>query len=379
MPVLLVELKVRASLRQHASSQGVGVLNMETHLKSIFAENMEDFKQLAEMLAREPGNAPPRRCRCAPANLCMNFSTSIALGFLCLRGVSANFQATRTCLQRMSVSRRNSPPASTNDCLLLLPFGQASYLKNLLLVFTSLKQTAVTNFHLSLYGHAGNTCTIGHAHFGSSRGDHSFLSHYSRSPASIAYSRTAETRKAGGASGAPQAMPPPDEQRPWAQQAQQQASTSSSSSSEDGSAHQGKGAGPNKRGRASPAPSPSQQQSQQQQQHSSGQEGNGEEGSTRRGRPRSRKPSTTPPPSQGSSEQAQGGVSNAGSQGGASTKGSREEGRGDSSTGTGGVGRRSRRTPARSSSPSAAMGQPSGSPPPASSKGRRSRSATNSQ
>jgi len=238
MPVLLVELKV-------------GVLNMETHLKSIFAENMEDFKQLAEMLAREPGNAPPRR--------------------------------------------------------------------------------------------------------------------------------TAETRKAGGASGAPQAMPPPDEQRPWAQQAQQQASTSSSSSSEDGSAHQGKGAGPNKRGRASPAPSPSQQQSQQQQQHSSGQEGNGEEGSTRRGRPRSRKPSTTPPPSQGSSEQAQGGVSNAGSQGGASTKGSREEGRGDSSTGTGGVGRRSRRTPARSSSPSAAMGQPSGSPPPASSKGRRSRSATNSQ
>jgi hypothetical protein len=39
----------------------VSVLTVETHLKSIFAENMEDFKQLAEMLAQEPGNAPPRR------------------------------------------------------------------------------------------------------------------------------------------------------------------------------------------------------------------------------------------------------------------------------------------------------------------------------
>jgi len=34
---------------------------METHLKKIFAENMEDFKQLAEMLAQDPANAPPRR------------------------------------------------------------------------------------------------------------------------------------------------------------------------------------------------------------------------------------------------------------------------------------------------------------------------------
>lgn len=39
----------------------VGVLNLETHVRSILAENMEDFKQLAEMLAQEPGRAPPRR------------------------------------------------------------------------------------------------------------------------------------------------------------------------------------------------------------------------------------------------------------------------------------------------------------------------------
>lgn len=31
-------------------------------MKSILAENMEDFKQLAEMLAQDPDRAPPKRC-----------------------------------------------------------------------------------------------------------------------------------------------------------------------------------------------------------------------------------------------------------------------------------------------------------------------------
>lgn len=48
MPQLLLDLKI-------------GVFGVESHMRTIFSENLTDFKELAETLARDPSRAPPRK------------------------------------------------------------------------------------------------------------------------------------------------------------------------------------------------------------------------------------------------------------------------------------------------------------------------------
>lgn len=53
MPWLLVDLKV-------------GVTGLETHMRQILQENLDEFKTLAEAVAADPANAPPRQGAGAP-------------------------------------------------------------------------------------------------------------------------------------------------------------------------------------------------------------------------------------------------------------------------------------------------------------------------